>query len=122
MIANMKKPTMINHWFEKSSVRFLPEIREKAGSRSFVMASASTNAIVLINNDSPRNCFINELFSAPNTCRTPTSDERLEERAVDRFIKLMHAISRVNKAIEPRIYRYVTLTVPEATISLLIPG
>src|SRR5215468_4811412 len=121
MIANKKKPTTINHWLEKSSVKSLPETREKAGSRSLVKRSAITNAIMLINKDSPRNCFINDPFSAPNTLRTPTSDERLEERAVERFMKLMHAISKVNKAIDPRMYRYVTLTVPEATISLLIP-
>ena len=64
-----------------------------------------TKAIVLISNDSPRNCFTNDCFCAPRTLRTPTSAERFEERAVDRFIKLIHAISKVNKAMEPRIYK-----------------
>ena len=36
---------------------------------------------------------------------TPTSADRLEERAVDRFIKLMQAIRSVNNAMEARIYR-----------------
>ena len=69
------------------------------------MHNAITNAIMLINNDSPRNCFTSDFFSAPNTFRIPTSAERFEERAVDRFMKLMQAISKVNKAMEARIYK-----------------
>lgn len=42
---------------------------------------------------------------APRTFRTPTSAERREERAVERFIKLMHAISNMNKAIDVRMYK-----------------
>src|SRR5215471_21631534 len=105
MIANRKNPNTINHPVEKSSIKFLPDTRENAGSNSFVKSSAIKNAITLISQDSPRNCFINDPFSAPNTLRTPTSDERLEERAVERFIKLMQAINNVNKAMDPRIYR-----------------
>jgi hypothetical protein len=63
------------------------------------------NAIMLINRDSPRNCVISERFCAPSTLRMPTSAERFEERAVDKFMKLMHAINKVNNAIEARIYK-----------------
>jgi hypothetical protein len=33
----------------------------------------------------------------------------LDERAVERFMKFMQAINKVNNAIEPRIYKYVRL-------------
>src|SRR5689334_5063866 len=112
----------MNHCWERSSDRFLSDTLEKAGSKRPVMPSAITKAIMLINRDSPINWLISDCLLAPNTLRTPTSAERFEERAVDKFIKLMQAISKVNKAMEPRIYRYVLLTVPTEFISLLMPA
>src|SRR5215831_12077506 len=80
-----------------------PEIEEKEGRSNLVKTIASRKAIIDIRTDSPRNCRINELFSAPSTLRTPTSAARLLERAVDKFIKLMQAINKVNIAIDARI-------------------
>src|SRR6266542_1814670 len=85
--------------------KFLPETCEKAGNKSCVIPKAITNNKILISNDSPRNCLTNDCFFAPSTLRIPTSAERFEERAVDKFIKLIHAINKVNKAIEARIYK-----------------
>src|SRR5215475_11814879 len=99
MIDNKKKPATISQSCEKCRDKFLPDTCEKAGSKNSVAPNAITNAMMLISSDSPMNCLINELFPAPNTLRIPTSAERLEERAVDKFIKLMQAISSVNNAM-----------------------
>src|SRR3954454_20856038 len=105
MIDNTKKPATINQSLEKSRDKFLPDTCENAGNNICVIASAIQKAITLINNDSPRNCLIREPFSAPNTLRMHTSAERLEERAVERSMKLIHAISKVNRAIDARMYK-----------------
>src|SRR5215813_10762234 len=105
MIDNTKKPSSINQSLERSRLKLLPDTCEKAGSNNRVTPNAIAKAIKLISNDSPRNCLMREDFSAPNTFRIPTSAERLDERAVDKFMKLMHAISKVNKAIEARMYK-----------------
>ena len=76
-----------------------------AGTKSAVIANAIKKAMRLIMSDSPRNCDIRDFFSAPNTFLIPTSAERLDERAVERFMKLIHAINNVNNAIEESIYK-----------------
>ena len=48
-------------------------------------------------NDSARNCTTRFNRFDPKTLRIPTSRARFEERAVERFIKLMHAISNTNQ-------------------------
>src|SRR6476620_7037439 len=105
MIDNTRKPAIMSQSFAKSSDKFLPATCENAGNKAAVIASAMQKAIKLISNDSPRNCLIRELFSAPNTLRIPTSPERFEDLAVERFMKLIQAISKVNRAIEARIYK-----------------
>src|SRR5262245_39046554 len=101
----IRNPTRMNHCSEKWNDKFFPEMYENAGSRSCVMPSAIKKAIMPISSDSPINWLTNDRLLAPNTFRTPTSAERLDERAVDRFIKLMQAINKVNTAMEPRIYK-----------------
>ena len=56
--------------------------------------------IMAISTDSPKNCFNREDLSAPNTFRTPTSAALLEELAVDKFMKLIHAINNVSRATD----------------------
>jgi hypothetical protein len=56
-------------------------------------------------------------FSAPSTFRTPTSAARFEDEDVDRFMKLMQAISKVRMAMEASINRDVLLP-PGVTLSL----
>jgi hypothetical protein len=48
--------------------------------------------------DSPRNCLINWRRLEPRTFLIPTSGAREEERAVARFMKLIHARRRTNRA------------------------
>jgi len=52
---------------------------------------------------SPRNCLIRFHFPAPTTLRNPTSLARRDERAVDRFIKLIEAMSRIKIPIAKKI-------------------
>src|SRR5688500_15506060 len=98
-------PPNRNPCSEKLNKRFLPDTKEKEGNSSLAMTRAIINANRLMSSDSPINCLIRDRFSAPSTLRMPTSAERLEERAVDRFIKLIQAISSVKTAIEPSIYK-----------------
>src|SRR4030095_6015536 len=121
MMDRIRKPTRMNHCRERWNDKFFPDMCENAGSKSCVMPSAIKKEIMLMSSDSRINGLANDRLLAPNALRTPTSAERFDERAVDKFMKLMQAISKVNKAMEPRIYKYVTLTVPTDEISLLIP-
>ena len=54
--------------------------------------------------DSPRNCLANCPRWAPSDLRTPTSRIRCEALAVDRFMKLKQAISRMNNAVMLNMY------------------
>src|SRR5215204_6934267 len=92
---------------------------EKRGNTSDAIPNARSKAIKLSNRDSPINCFIKECFSAPRTFLMPTSDERFDERAVDKFIKLIQASRSVNKAMEAKIYNEAIL--PTAEILLFNP-
>src|SRR5690349_16747777 len=105
MTDRMKKPAISSVLSEKEKESVLPETELKAGNNNKVKTIATINASILIKRDSPRNCITNDFFSAPNTFLMPTSDERLEDRAVARFMKLIQAIINVKMAIEPRIYR-----------------
>ena len=49
--------------------------------------------------DSPRNCPINRLRIAPRVFRIPTSWALVAERAVERLMKLIAAMSKTNIAI-----------------------
>ena len=62
------------------------------------------------NNDSARNCFISAYLPAPITFRTPTSLALLDARAVERFMKLIQAITWISTAIRIMIYRKEELT------------
>ena len=53
--------------------------------------------------DSVRNCAIRLFLKEPNTFLTPTSFARLDERAVERFIKLTQAINKIRIAIKEKI-------------------
>ena len=61
--------------------------------------------------DSARNCLTSEYLPAPITLRTPTSLARLDARAVDRFMKLMQAITWIRIAIRIMMFRKEPLTV-----------
>src|SRR5688572_3204326 len=98
---------------------FFPDRVEKRGNNNSTRPTATIKASNDIRMDSPRNWRINVFFSAPNTFLTPTSAERFEDLAVERFIKFIQAISRVNNAIEASIYKYTTL--PTCVILFGIP-
>ncbi len=56
--------------------------------------------------DSVRNCQIRVFLSVPNTFLMPTSLALFAERAVDRFMKLMQAINKINNATAEKIYTF----------------
>ena len=60
-------------------------------------------AIKARSTDSLRNWKTRELFTAPATFRMPTSFARFSLLAVDRFMKLIQAISNTKAAMMPRI-------------------
>src|SRR6202795_695942 len=61
--------------------------------------------------DSIRNCHIRLRGLTPNTFRTPISFALSRERAVDRFIKLIQAISTMKTAIQENKYTLSRLPV-----------
>src|SRR4028118_1763633 len=85
--------------------KFLPDTSSNNGSNKKLSPSARTKAIKDKRTASQRNCLIREAFSAPSTFLTPISNALFEERAVERFIKLTHAISKVTMVIDIRIDR-----------------
>src|SRR5437868_14871664 len=100
MTANAKKPASRTACSDKLNERSFPEILANEGNNNCAKTNARMKAISDINMDSPRNCRTSEFFSAPSTFLTPTSADRFEERAVERFMKLIQAINKVNTAIE----------------------
>src|SRR5260221_2594920 len=61
--------------------------------------------------DSLMNCLIKSFLPAPTTLRTPTSLALLDARAVDRFMKLIQAITCIITAINNKIFKNDGLTV-----------
>lgn len=71
----------------------------KAGKTAATSKPPNATAVAASNRDSPMNCATRPLLCAPITLRTPTSLARCPLRAVARFIKLIHAMSRMIQAI-----------------------
>ena len=83
----------------------MPAKCSNKGSKAEVMQRATVHAIKVIISASPRNCAISDDRTAPSVFRIPTSADLFEKRAVERFMKLIQAISRMNMAMEASIYR-----------------
>ena len=104
-MASPRKPAHSNTICIEEKLNCFPATSENKGNNILVKASAKANAISDMRIDSPMNCQIRDFFSAPKTFRTPTSADLFEDRAVDRFMKLMHAINNVKRAIDPSMYK-----------------
>jgi len=85
------------------NVRVFSEKLLKRGSRSSIIKIEIKTAIKLIRIDSPMNCFINCVLSAPKTFLMPTSLALFADLAVARFIKLMQAINSIKTPTTPKI-------------------
>ena len=72
-----------------------------AGNKRYNKQTESNIAKKAKSNASPKNCAIRLLRVEPTTFLNPTSFARLADFAVDRFMKLIHAITRINTAIAP---------------------
>src|SRR5689334_7427594 len=75
----------------------------KCGRKNSVKAMASAMESTVVRKDSVMNCLTRLLFKEPNTFLTPTSRARLADLAVDRFMKLIQAIKRMNTAMAVNI-------------------
>src|SRR5450631_4894693 len=73
-------------------------------SRSPIIAAAKDSRT-----DSKRNCHLRLEGLTPSTFRTPTSFALSSERAVDRFIKFMQAMSMIKTAIQENRYTFSRL-------------
>ena len=99
-----------------NSIRIRPGVKFRAisrpvrrlneGSRSQVMSTASSVENTVTSMDSDKNCAISWGRRAPTTFFIPTSFIRRAALAVERFMKLMQAITRIKRAIREnsRIY------------------
>src|SRR5579859_4622752 len=76
----------------------------KYGSKTQTIPMASIVDKRVNMTDSTKNWVTSHSLSEPITLRMPTSFERLDELAVDRFVKLIQARSRINTANAPKMY------------------
>ena len=83
--------------------RSFPASLPKEGRKTSTSTTAIKTAKKVNRIDSVKNCLTSLALFEPNTLRIPTSFERVEERAVVRFIKLIQAISKMNPAIMEKI-------------------
>ena len=71
----------------------------KTGRSIYNIGSARPIAIQVISKDSLRNCAIMDILPAPEDFLTPISFALFDERAVERFIKLIQAINWIKAAM-----------------------
>ena len=74
-----------------------------SGIRASTSIKAITRLVKLIITDSKRNWVMSDFLSEPKVLRIPTSLALSADLAVDRLIKLIHAITRMNKAMSRKI-------------------
>src|SRR5688572_6925124 len=86
-----------------------PETELNNGSAQYAIPIATSNDNNTVKVDSVRNCMTSFFRSVPNTLRMPTSRALPAERAVVRFMKLMQAISNINKATAEKMATYCML-------------
>ena len=77
-----------------------------AGRSNSIKISDKTRAILVRKTDSPKNCQMMLARLAPTNFLRPISLVRFAERAVDKFMKLIHAMSRMNIEIKEKMYTY----------------
>src|SRR5215218_2949877 len=100
-----RNPTNNQAYWLGEKENSLPETCSNNGSNNKVNSRQMIKDMKESRMASHRNCLTSEVFSAPNTFRTPISIALFEERAVERFIKLTQAISKVTMAIDMRMYK-----------------
>src|SRR5829696_1789456 len=100
-----KKPTNNQAYWLGEKENSLPDTCWNIGSNNKVNRREMIKDIKESRMASQRNCLTSEVFSAPNTFRTPISIALFEDRAVERFIKLTQAMSKVTMAIDMRMYK-----------------
>ena len=110
----MKRVTIItdirSKGFEKIPFSILaPTSSENAGRKTSTNTNASKSAAIEIIKASTMNCLISCILSAPSVFLTPTSRAHLLEREVERFMKLMQAISKMKIPMTDIIIKFLEL-------------
>ena len=105
-------PIMISGRVNRLASNSFPASLLKTGSKRIPRPTARIIAIRDWKTDSPKNCRTSWPLKAPTTLRNPTSLERCKERAVDRFMKLMQAISKTKRAAAKNMTIYLVFPVP----------
>src|SRR5215471_2299955 len=89
----------------------------RKGRKSINKGNAIKTLISESKKDSLMNCLTRSDLFAPVTFLTPTSFALFDARAVERFMKLMQAITWISIAINNKMYRKEGSTVLENSIS-----
>jgi len=84
--------------------KLFPDSSLKPGNAMLNSMMARIKLMITIRTDSLINCLNKLPIFAPNTFLTPTSNERLADFAVERLIKLIHAIINIRMATAVKIY------------------
>ena len=79
----------------------------KEGRKTATKINAKTKAKKAMSRDSLKNCPMSCFRLEPMALRTPTSLARFSERAVLKFIKLMQAITKMNRPKMPNSRTYL---------------
>lgn len=87
----------------------------KSGNSNIARTMAIKREIKESNIDSLKNWMIIWTRRAPTVLRKPTSFARLDESAVDKFIKLMQAINSIKNATREKIVTYVPFPCPSTS-------
>src|ERR1700722_975070 len=82
----------------------LPDSVLNTGRRAHARNKARVAPAIVTMTDSVRNWATRYFRGDPSTFLMPTSLARLADRAVDRFMKLIQAINRMNKAMAEKMY------------------
>src|SRR6185503_527018 len=85
------------------TISSFPAIWLNNGNNAQAANTAMIAARRVIITDSAKNWAMRYLRGDPSTLRTPTSRARFADRAVERFMKFIQAISNMNKAMAEKI-------------------
>src|SRR5215212_3067849 len=105
-IVNTRSEAITTGFVKTEKFNCFPARMLKALSEEPMINSASVMERKLYIKDSVINWKMRRDLNAPTVFRTPTSFARLADLAVERFIKLMHAIRIIKAAMAAKMYRY----------------
>ena len=91
-----------NHHAIQGMLRFLSNSLLKKGRNNAARRIPNANEKMLNSKDSVKNCLMRLIRCDPTTFLKPTSFARLADFAVERLIKLIHAMIKIKQAMAPK--------------------